>query len=73
MTAYYTALGFNECYDETVTISIYEKITNFFCSDEGERVLQSSHRGHASQSNDSKTPVSSGKGMSDDFQYDFLH
>ena len=30
MIAYYTALGFNECYDETVTISIYEKITNFF-------------------------------------------
>ena len=30
MTAYYTPLGFNECYDETVTISIYEKITNFF-------------------------------------------
>ena len=73
MTAYYTVLGFNECYDETVTISIYEKKSRFFfCPDKGERVLQSSHRGHVSQSNDSKTPVSSGKGMSDDFQYNFL-
>lgn len=30
MTPYYTALGFNECYDETVTISIYEKNHEFF-------------------------------------------
>ena len=30
MTAYYTVLGFNECYDETVTISIYEKKSRFF-------------------------------------------
>ena len=73
MTSYYTALGFNECYEESLTISIYEKNHEFFCSDKGERVLQPSHRGHASQSNDSKTPVSSGKGMSDDFQYNFLH
>lgn len=50
-----------------------KKITNFFCPDKGERVLQSSHREPASQSNDSKTRVSSGKGMSDDFQYNFLH
>ena len=73
MTAHDTALGFNECYEGTLAISIYEKNHEFFRSDKGERVLQPSHRGHASQSNDSKTPVCSGKGMSDDFQYNFLH
>ena len=30
MTVYYTVLEFNECYDETVTISIYEKNHDFF-------------------------------------------
>ena len=43
----------------------------FFCPDKGEAVLQPT-RGHAPKSNDSKKPVSSEKGRSDNFQYNFL-
>ena len=44
----------------------------FFCPGKGEAVLQPT-RGHAPKSNDSEKPVSSEKGRSDNFQYNFLH